>query len=459
MVAPGQEQSSLPQTLTEPGRLALPAEGFPTLTAALKASGACWSRVLIDWERIQPGAPPADYVWGPYHDEKLRLVAETGVRLIANVDKIPPWARDSHQGIIHRDQLDEFAQFLTDLVNRYKRPPYNIHHWELFNEPDIKQRWGLYGERYAEMLAVAYPAIRAADPEATVLMGGLAHEEFLEDGGRFNRYFADEVMIALDQHDSDALDGLNIHYFPDFRGEWERWDPNSPARRNGSLPAPTCGDLFDGQGMVYKAGGIDVIAKVTHFRNRLRTCYGVDKPVWITEIGRHGAPGSGLWSLERQARYVIQAYARSLAAGVQHITWYVLVDPPYETGSLGLLFENGWHPKPAFFAYQTLTSELKGYRYAYTLDVYGVEGYVFRDPAQREKTVAWRTVALDGSDSVPLGFPQATALRIVDRQGSVTYVEDGDPGDQDGERNGVVVLGMTDEPVFVSRWQTATRSE
>jgi hypothetical protein len=452
-VTPGQEQASYPQTLTEAERLTLNAEGFPTLPAALKASGACWARVLINWGWIQPDPPPSDYVWGPYHDEKLRLVAETGVHLVAIVDKVPAWALYSNQGVIHPDRLDEFAQFLTDLVNRYKQPPYNIHHWELFNEPDIKLSWGwgLNGDRYAEMLAVAYPAIKAADPEATVLMGGLAHEQFLEVGGMFNRYFADEVMATLDQHDSDALDGLNIHYFPDFHWEWERWDPNSPERRAGWLPAPTCGDVFDGEGTVYEAGGIDVIAKVTHFRNRMRSCSGVDKPVWITEIGRHGAAGSEDWSLAKQARYVIQGNARGLAAGVQHIIWYVLVDPPYESGSLGLLYEDDWSPKPAFFAYQTLTSELAGYRYAYTLDVQGVEGYVFRDSSQRKKTVAWGMVA-DGNDTIPLAFAPASGLRVADCQGSVTYLEDGGAGDEDGERNGTVVLGVTGEPVFVSQY-------
>ena len=300
------------------------------------------------------------------------------------------------------------------------------------------------------MLAVAYPAIKAADPEATVLMGGLAHEEFLEDGGRFNRYFADDVMVTLNQYDLDALDGLNIHYFPDFQWEWERWDPNSPERRGGWLPAPTCGNVYDGQGTVYEAGGIDVIAKASHFRNRLHACFGVDKPLWITELGAHGHaryPGS----LVRQARYVIQGHARGLAAGVEHITWYVLVDPPYETGELGLLYQDDWSPKPAFHAYQALTSELAGYTYAYTLDVQGVEGYVFRDRARREKTVAWRMVAAHSSDSVPLAFAPASSLRVVDRWGSETYVEDGGPRDEDGEKNGVVVLGMTSEPVFVSQ--------
>ena len=175
--------------------------GFPVLTQALKASGACWTRVRVDWALIQPEPPPADYVWGPYHDDKLRQVAETGVHIIAHIDNVPEWAAEHPFGPIHRDRLDDFTQFLTDLVNRYKQAPYNIHHWELFNEPDRTFRpqypdgkpcntwpgWGCQGDEYARMLAVSYQAIKAADPEATVLMGGVAQDWFLEVGGPFHR--------------------------------------------------------------------------------------------------------------------------------------------------------------------------------------------------------------------------------------------------------------------------------
>ena len=76
---------------------------------------------------------------------------------------------------------------MYSLVNRYKNPPYNIKFWELGNEPDTpvwytKSVFGCWGdttdpyfggEFYAQMLKAAYPAIKAADPQAQVLVGGL----------------------------------------------------------------------------------------------------------------------------------------------------------------------------------------------------------------------------------------------------------------------------------------------
>lgn len=435
-VVGGEEGTRLVRPMTEAEWLALYDESFPGLLEALEDSGAGWARVRINWSWIQPDPPPADYVWGPYHDEKLRLVAETGVRLIATVADAPLWAAESPCDPIYPDQLDEFAQFLTDLVNRYRQFPYNIKHWELFNEPDYTWPdgwagglgcWGDDGDQYAQMLTWAYPAIKAADPEATVLMGGVALDWFTEYEGPFNRYFPDDVMAA---GGGDFLDAISFHYFPDFRAEWERWVPEGNP--------PTCGDVEDGMGTPYEAWGIDLIAKTNHFRNRLRTCFGVDKPVWVTELAEHGYSGDPD-SLAQQARYVIRGYTRGLAAGVENITWYAL-STPNDSYEQGLLFDDGT-PKPAFYAYKTLTSELAGYEYAHTLDKDRVEGYVFQNPCRQEKTVAW------GSGS--LTFAPAEELRMVDREGNVTVVVDGGAGDMDGAQNEAVELQLSADPVFV----------
>jgi len=327
--------------------------------------------------------------------------------------------------------MDEFSQFLTDLVNRYKQPPYNIHHWELFNEPDATAGWGFHGDQYAQMLDLAYPAIKSADPGATVLMGGLAYDAFTEYGLWFYRYFPDDVMAS---GGGVSLDATNFHFFPDNALEWERWNNSTP----------TCGVVNDDLGDPYEAKGIDVIAKANHFRNRLRVCHGLDKPIWLSELGEHGNAGDDK-SLGQQARYVFQGYARALAAGMVNVTWFALVSPPYDPYQQGLLYEGDWSPKPAFYSYQTLTYELTGYQYSHALNVPQVEGYVFRDGSGHEKVMAWAW----GEAEPPayLTFAATTVLRVVDRWGQVTFVQDGGPGDVDGIRNASVALKLPAPPV------------
>jgi hypothetical protein len=410
-------------------------DAFPTLVDALEDSGAGWSRVYIDWSQIQPDEPPAPYVWESFYDEKLEAVAETGVHTLAVVSGSPEWAADSENGPINR--LDDFEVFLTDLVNRYRVPPYNIKHWELINEPDNTDpaaapstgagAWGHDGDRYAAMLAVAHPAIKAADPEATVLMGGVAYDWFLEYGGPFNRYFPDDVMAA---GGGEFIDAINFHYFTPFHPEWERWVPEG-------IP-PTCGDVEDGQGLPYDAWGIDLIAKTNHYRNRMSTCFGVVKPVWVTELAEHGYADSPT-SLATQARYVVQGYARGLSAGVQNITWFALVTPLHDYGQ-GLLFED-WSPKPAFYAYRTMTEQLSGHLFSSALYVPGGEAYVFATPCGQETTVVWGSGVLE--------FAPAYRARIVDRENNMKCIADGGADDADGTPNGAIGLQLSAEPVFV----------
>ena len=53
------------------------------------------------------------------------------------------------------------ADFMTAVVTRYSAPPYNVHLWELFNEPDQThgplRGWGLHSTEYARLLRTVTP--------------------------------------------------------------------------------------------------------------------------------------------------------------------------------------------------------------------------------------------------------------------------------------------------------------
>jgi O-glycosyl hydrolase len=418
------------------------AEVFPTLVDALVDSGAGGTRVFIHWSWIEgilpePGQPP-NYSW-TWYDDRMREIARSELQIIATVGEPPTWASTSPCPPIDADHLDEYARFLTDIVNRYKDPPYNVKYWELDNEPDATGEngvqygfgcWGNKGAEYATMLATGYAAVKAADPGAFVLMGGLAYDAFTEWGGTFNRYFPDDVMA----NDGDQyIDALNIHYFPDFHNEWERWTTGNK---------PTCGNVEDGLGDPYDAVGVDIIAKASHFRNRMSTCFEVNKPLWITELAEHGVV-TDTASLNQQARYVIQGNVRSLAAGAKKIVWYALTTPS-DAYDQALLFTD-LSPKPAFTAFKTLSTELRDYQYLATVNAPNVEGYVFSALAQANKTVAW----VSGVSSGVLTLTPASQVRVVDRDGHVVTVNDGSISDLDLSINGTIQLRMTIEPLFI----------
>ena len=416
-------------------------QAFSSLVTYLRDSGAGYTRVYIRWSDIQPNAPVAgqppvyDSYFLQWYDDRLRQIAQAGIKMIVTMGYVPEWAGNEPScPPISLDHRADYQQFLTDLVTRYSQPPYNIKHWEIFNEADSTYPllewygcWGNYGTDYTQILSISQPVIKTIVPDATVLMSGLAYDWFTP-AGPFNRRFPDNVMAA---GGANYFDALNFHYFTDFAPEWERWTPGFP---------PTCGNVEDGEGTPYDAYGIDIIAKTKHFTNRMSTCFGVNKPVWLTELGAHGYPDDPA-SLDSQARYVIQGNIRGLAAGIQNITWYALATPndPFEQG---LLYNSDLTPKPAYYSYQTMTRELKNFKYDRSLYLPEGEAYVFRNTCGSEKTVAW-------GNNVPLTFSPASSLRVVNYLGNVSTITDGGAGDMDGSHNGSVQILIT-APVFIS---------
>ena len=117
------------------------AEVFPNLVNALKESGAGGTRIFISWKDIEPVAPNPDPNYDPYwlswYDARLNEIGGTELGIIGTVSNAASWASaTSPCPPIDADHLDEYARFLTDLVNRYKVAPYHIKYWELENEPD-----------------------------------------------------------------------------------------------------------------------------------------------------------------------------------------------------------------------------------------------------------------------------------------------------------------------------------
>ena len=84
--------------------------------------------------------------------------------------------------------LDDFASFMRQVAARYSPSEFNVHDWEIGNEPDIDADfvglnngfgcWGdtkdpYYGGRqYGLMLQFVTPAIRAVDPKAVIWLEG-----------------------------------------------------------------------------------------------------------------------------------------------------------------------------------------------------------------------------------------------------------------------------------------------
>jgi hypothetical protein len=347
-------------------------------------AGVNWLRFsAFDWDRIQPTNTSA-YDWQVVDEESLENAAAESLQIIATIKYTPEWAQKvngSFCGPIKEDALDEYAQFLTELVKRYSQAPYNIQHWELGNEPDVdpalvtsRHIFGCWGDEndpyygggyYAEMLKVAYPAIKAADPRAQVLIGGLlldcdpTHPPQGKDckPARF-------LEGILSNGGGDYFDIVSFHGYPLYDGSLQ-WDEGFPS---------------------WEARGGVVLGKIDFLRE-VMSAHGVDKPLMHTEgalLCHHNSPMCNPPQPEfyqHQADYVVWLFIRNWAQGLHASIWYQFEGPGWRHG--GLLDENQ-QPKPAYDALEFLSQELDAAKYEKAVTAYpSLQAHEFSAPGKR----------------------------------------------------------------------------
>ena len=387
------------------------------------AAGAVWARFQVSWRDIQPqaGDPPA-YQWDAY-DEWLGKLAGAGLRVIATVRNNPSWASSTACGPLNAAGQAAFPSFLTALVSRYAQPPYNVKHWELYNEPDnadpvnypeLGGCWGKDAAGYAALLQSAYAAIKAADPTAIVIFGGIALEKF--DGSPFN---VDFLKQALQAGAGSYFDWMAFHYYPAFSYRWDRY----------------------GHGVEGKAAYVRQVMKDA----------GVDKPVTCSEIGQPSAgPASEGYSQEKQSALLIQQHAQAILAKMPFAIWYCLQDISGDQRAYGLLSAGG-KPKPAYATYQRLALALNAARFERLLSPAEagsdkIEAYLFQQPAGERKALllAWRR---DAGAALPLPIP-ANSARLTSSAGAQTMVSDGGAGDMNPAA-GALSVGVGPDPLII----------
>lgn len=136
--------------------------------------GMTWVRFDIDWSGVQRNGPTS-YSWTEI-DRIVKLGNEYGINMLAILAYSPSWAAKSGcvagQKCAPKDPA-LFATFAGVAATRYKN---NIAAWEIWNEPNMDYFWSpkANGTDYAAVLKAGYTAIKAVQPGAIVVTGGLS---------------------------------------------------------------------------------------------------------------------------------------------------------------------------------------------------------------------------------------------------------------------------------------------
>jgi hypothetical protein len=159
--------------------------------AMMKTAGVQWVRASMNWATLEPTTKGVlDSWWMPELDYAVQQARAAGLQVLMPIsDGVPYWAsadpaKYTDAGGQHWNKLwkptnfSDYADFSRTIVTRYKA--FGVHSYEVWNEPNYARFWpsGPNPADYTAMLRAAYPAIKQADPSATVLMGGLSGNDY-----------------------------------------------------------------------------------------------------------------------------------------------------------------------------------------------------------------------------------------------------------------------------------------
>lgn len=159
---------------------------LPAEARTMRAAGVRAWRVEFSWDLIEK--EPGTFDWGAY-DRKVLAAAGAGIDVLGLVVRAPAWSNGGNiDPFVPPAGSARYGRFFTTLVARYgpngslwaenpgvaKRP---VRTWEVWNEPNIAVyfRRQPFMAKYASLLRAAYPAIKKADPGATVVLAGMAN--------------------------------------------------------------------------------------------------------------------------------------------------------------------------------------------------------------------------------------------------------------------------------------------
>ncbi len=189
--------------------------------------GTPWVVELFPWAYAQPRSAYG-YDWKGF-DMVVAHANQRGIRIIARLDFIPAWARPANTSdrLLLPFAYIDYVNYVVAFVRRYA--PQGVMHISILNEPNLRFEWGGRTpdpEAYADLMAMLYPAVKAVNPDITIIAGNLSPGPSLGDNAevRLNdREYTERFFAAGGWQHTDAW-GVHAYggrFPPDALPDWD----------------------------------------------------------------------------------------------------------------------------------------------------------------------------------------------------------------------------------------------
>ncbi len=245
-------------------------------------------RCSFGWDDYEPQRGRYDFAW---LKQFVALANQYGIKLRPYLAYTAPWAGGGGSDDIYWNDppanLQDWYDFVYQLASTLSVYP-NVLSYEIYNEENDSFWWegGIY--KYGDTLRQAALAIRAADSDAQVIVGGFVFPDF------------DYLFPLVDAGLPEYYDILPFHAYPE------------------TFEKSAVEEYLDEQYYDYFVP-----------ENRV----GGNKPIWINEFGFATTEGK---SEEQQANWFLRATSTFLAdAHIQELGFYEIKDLPPDDPVIG----------------------------------------------------------------------------------------------------------------------------
>ncbi len=358
-------------------------------------AGANWTRRGVSWSVIEPVQGSRNWAALNGLAAELATASQRGMQVVLVVSDTPLWAqaRPPYQcGAIKSDQLGAFADFMRELVTRYRN---SVTYWEIWNEPDIDPAlvppaspygcWGDHSDEfygggyYAQMLKAVYPTVKAADAQAQLMVGGLLLDcdPRIADacsGGPYTNRPSKFLEGILRNGGGNYFDGISFHAY----------DYGNPL---GQYSNSKWNSAWNTTGPVSIAKARFIKSVLSELGVSGKFLMNTESAV-VCDICTNDAAFEAL-----KANYVAQVYAAAIAEGLRANFWYSALG----WRNSGLLNAD-LSGRPALTAYQFARNEIVNATFignvssADTSGSTGIKGYKLN----RGDRIVWILWSLDG---------------------------------------------------------------
>lgn len=193
----------------------------------LLALGVQDVRIAVPWAYVQPYNAQT-YDWAKL-DSIVNAATARDMGVLGVINATPAWAGPILNG--HPDPED-FAEFTSAVATRYSG---KIAAYEVWNEPNGVIFYSpVSPEDYTDLLKAAYPAIKAADPDAIVIGGVLGAVKTIPGITMSAPTFIQRMYTAGAHGYFDALSYHPYHYTTPFS---QGAEPDSPIEQLAAIRA------------------------------------------------------------------------------------------------------------------------------------------------------------------------------------------------------------------------------